>query len=545
MGEFVIYSVKVSMCLVMFYVFYKLLLSRTTLHTFNRFMILSLVGVSLFLPFVHVTISKPVVYGTLTVDQLLMMAMVVEREQPEFHLTAISLIVAVYLIGVVGFFISMLISYFGIHCIMKKAGKVVDESGVKIFVIDDDIAPFSWFGNIVISADDYSNNRNAIITHEKAHVQKWHSADIMLCNLLTVVQWFNPAAWLMKAELQNVHEFEADEAVLRSGINAMDYQLLLVRKAVGDRLFGIVNNLNKDSLKKRIAMMKTKKTNRWASMKALVVLPLAAVAVVAFATPKMAEVENKVVTESQQLAQAVGRQVSAQMAAIETSAKSVEKPVATKTEEEGDARTAPVAQDEKVFDVVEVLPQFPGGVEKLMEYLRDNIKYPKEMMENNVQGRVLVQFVVTKTGDIADAKILKSVHPQLDAEAMRVVKAMPKWTPGKQHGESVNVRFTLPFSFSLGKGDRNNVPATDEKVDGALLDNITVVGYGPSKKISFQSGPSPLVVVDGKEMPDIKSLEKIDPKGIESITVLKNSEALRQYGEKGKNGVIVVKMKSK
>ena len=526
MGEFVIYSVKVSMCLVMFYVFYKLLLSRTTLHSFNRFMILSLVGVSLCLPFVHVTISKPVVYGTLTVDQLLMMAMVVEREQPEFHLTAISLIVIVYLIGVVGFFINMLISYFGIHCIMKKADNVVDENGVKIFVVDDDIAPFSWFGNIVISAADYSNNRNAIITHEKAHVQKWHSVDIMLCNLLTVVQWFNPAAWLMKAELQNVHEFEADEAVLRSGINAMDYQLLLVRKAVGDRLFAIANNLNKDSLKKRIAMMKTKKTNRWASMKALVVLPLAAVAVVAFATPKMAEVENKVVTESQQLAQAVERQVTGQTEAVPTSSKEVEVPVAASKGDVAMPETVPAdtAKNDKVFDVVEVMPSFPGGMMKMMEYLRDNLKYPKEMFDQSVEGRVIVGFVVTKTGDITETKIVRSVHPQLDAEALRVVSSMPKWTPGKVHGEYVNTKFNVPISFRLNK-----------KSPIIKLD-ATAVSH---------NGTDPLVVVDGKEMPDIKSLEKIDPKGIESITVLKNSEALRSYGERGKNGVIVVKMKSK
>lgn len=526
MGEFVIYSVKVSMCLVMFYVFYKLLLSRTTLHAFNRFMILALVLVSLMLPFIHLTVEKPVVEGTVTIDQLLLMAMVVEQEQPEFHFSAISVIVLIYIIGVVGFFIKMLISYFGIHRIMKKASKVVDEDGVRIFVVDDDIAPFSWFGNIVISAADYSNNRNAIITHEKAHVQKWHSVDIMLCNLLTVVQWFNPAAWLMKAELQNVHEFEADEAVLRSGINAMDYQLLLVRKAVGDRLFAIANNLNKDSLKKRIAMMKTKKTNRWASMKALVVLPLAAVAVVAFATPKMAEVENKVVTESQQLAQAVERQVTGQTEAVPTSSKEVAVPVAASKGDVAMQETVPAdtVKNDKIFDVVEVMPSFPGGMMKMMEYLRDNLKYPKEMFDQSVEGRVIVGFVVTKTGDIAETKIVRSVHPQLDAEALRVVSSMPKWTPGKLHGEYVNTKFNVPISFRLNK-----------KSPIIKLD-ATAVSH---------NGTDPLVVVDGKEMPDIKSLEKIDPKGIESITVLKNSEALRQYGERGKNGVIVVKMKSK
>lgn len=305
MGEFIVYSVKISLCLVMFYVFYKLLLSRTTLHTFNRFVILALVAVSMVLPFVHVTVSEPVVEGAVSIDQLVMMATVVEQERPEFHFSAINVAVLIYIIGVAVFFIRMLLSYAGIHRIMKRAGTVVDDDGVRIYVVDGDIAPFSWFRNIVISAADYRDNRRAIITHEKAHVARGHSVDILLCNVLTVVQWFNPAAWLLKAELQDVHEYEADEAVLRSGIDATGYQLLLVRKAVGDRLFAIANNLSKDSLKKRITMMKTKKTNRWESMKALVVLPLAAIAVVTFASPEVAEVENEVVAESQQLMQAV------------------------------------------------------------------------------------------------------------------------------------------------------------------------------------------------------------------------------------------------
>ncbi|MFS6557311.1 hypothetical protein VPJ68_17920, partial [Parabacteroides distasonis] len=145
MGEFIVYSVKISLCLVMFYVFYKLLLSRTTLHTFNRFVILALVAVSMVLPFVHVTVSEPVVEGAVSIDQLVMMATVVEQERPEFHFSAINVAVLIYIIGVVVFFIRMLLSYAGIHRIMKRAVTVVDDDGVRIYVVDGDIAPFSWF----------------------------------------------------------------------------------------------------------------------------------------------------------------------------------------------------------------------------------------------------------------------------------------------------------------------------------------------------------------------------------------------------------------
>lgn len=458
MGEFIVYSVKISLCLVMFYVFYKLLLSRTTLHTFNRFVILALVAVSMVLPFVHVTVSEPVVEGAVSIDQLVMMA-TVELEKPEFHFSAINVAVLIYIIGVAVFFIRMLLSYAGIHRIMKRAVTVSDDDGVRIFVVDGDIAPFSWFRNIVISAADYRDNRRAIITHEKAHVARGHSVDILLCNILTVVQWFNPAAWLLKAELQDVHEYEVDEAVLRSGIDATGYQLLLVRKAVGDRLFAIANNLSKDSLKKRITMMKTKKTNRWASMKALVVLPLAAIAVVAFASPEVAEVENEVVAESQQLMQAVEQQVTGQAVTAATPADEMAMSVAAGAGEAAMPEAAPAdtARSEKTYDVVETMPDYPGGIGEMMKYISTNVKYPKEMAEQKIEGRVIISFVVKNNGEITDAKVTRSVHPQLDAEALRVINSMPNWTPGMQGGKPVNVKFVLPVSFKLDSKTGSNV----------------------------------------------------------------------------------------
>lgn len=542
MGEFIVYSVKISLCLVMFYVFYKLLLSRTTLHTFNRFVILALVAVSMVLPFVHVTVREPVVEGTVSIDQLVMLATVVEQERPEFHFSAINVAVLIYIIGVAVFFIRMLLSYAGIHRIMKRAVTVIDDDGVRIYVVDGDIAPFSWFRNIVISAADYRDNRRAIITHEKAHVAKMHSADILLCNMLTVVQWFNPAAWLLKAELQDVHEYEADEAVLRSGIDATGYQLLLVRKAVGDRLFAIANNLSKDSLKKRITMMKTKKTNRWESMKALVVLPLAAIAVVAFASPEVAEVENEVVAESQQLVQAVEQQVTGQAVTAATPAADVAMSVAASAGEAAMPETAPAdtARSEKTYDVVETMPEFSGGTGEMMKYLVKNIRYPKEMEEQKVEGRVIVTFVVRKNGEIVDAKVVKSVHPQLDAEALRIINGMPNWTPGMQNGKPVNVKFALPVSFKLdsstGSVTKLDVPA-DKQVK-----QITT-----AQRITNANGSTPLIIVDGKKLSEseYKTWDNIIPDDIEKMEVLKAEKDIKQYGDEGKYGVIKITMKKK
>lgn len=546
MGEFIVYSVKISLCLVMFYVFYKLLLSRTTLHTFNRFVILALVAVSMVLPFVHVTVSEPVVEGAVSIDQLVMMATVVEQERPEFHFSAINVAVLIYIIGVAVFFIRMLLSYAGIHRIMKRAVTVIDDDGVRIYVVDGDIAPFSWFRNIVISATDYRDNRRAIITHEKAHVARGHSVDILLCNILTVVQWFNPAAWLLKAELQDVHEYEADEAVLRSGIDATGYQLLLVRKAVGDRLFAIANNLSKDSLKKRITMMKTKKTNRWASMKALVVLPLAAIAVVAFASPEMAEVENTVVSESQQLVQAVEQQMTGQAVMAATPAtpdREVPVPAEASAGEAAMPETAPAdtARSEKTYDVVETMPDFPGGTGEMMKYLVKNIRYPKEMEEQKVEGRVIVTFVVRKNGEIVDAKVVKSVHPQLDAEALRIINGMPNWTPGMQNGKPLNVKFALPVSFKLDSSTGSDATKLDVPADKQVKQITT------AQRITNANGSTPLIVVDGKKLSEseYKTWDNINPDDIEKMEVLKAEKDIKQYGDEGKYGVIKITMKKK
>lgn len=527
MGEFVIYSVKVSLCLVMFYVFYKLLLSRTTLHGFNRFVILALVAVSLSLPFIHITVEKPVVESGVTIDHFLMMITTVEDEAPEHHLSAVGVVVLIYIIGVVGFFVRMILSYVGILKIMRKAVRTVDDDGMRIFIVDDDIPPFSWFCNIVISTADYKEHGNAIITHERAHAVRGHSADILLCNILTVVQWFNPAAWLLKAELQDVHEYEADEAVLDSGIDAMGYQLLLVRKAVGDRLFAIANNLNNVSLKKRIAMMKTKKTNPWASMKALVVLPLAAVAVVAFATPEMTEVENTVKAETEQLSEVMKENVAM-----------------TSTQSAAPLEAAKKGKKKKVYDVVEQMPEFPGGTGEMFMFLSKNIKYPKEAMEQNQQGRVIVKFVVCSDGSLCDVAIVRSISPSLDAEALRVVKMMPKWNPGKQGGKPVDVKFVIPISFSFDNAVKED--GTDTKTS---TDDIAVIGYKPSsepkKPIELRGIFYPskgLVLVDGKKLTD-DELNKVDLSNIASITNLSSEDGMKQYGEEGKDGVMLITMK--
>jgi TonB family protein len=187
--------------------------------------------------------------------------------------------------------------------------------------------------------------------------------------------------------------------------------------------------------------------------------------------------------------------------------------------------------NKEIFDQAETMPEFPGGVGKLMEYVAMNVRYPKEAEDKCLQGRVIATFIVEKDGSITSAKIVRSIDPALDAEALRVINGMPNWKPGTQKGEPVRVKYTIPISFRLqGGGD---IPA--ENVKGANVMNETVVvGYGPENE--------PYVIVDGKPI-DGSKLKEIDPKTIDHMEVLKSQPAIEKYGEKAKNGVIIITTK--
>ena len=536
MGMFFIYSIKVAICLAAFYLFYKLLLSRDTFHAFNRATLLLLMLLSLVLPFVNISVDEPTVAydGMVQIEQLLAMGVVDDGPAPSGP-TLIQVLFAIYIIGVALFLVGEICSLVRLHRLISGKYSVTTAEGIKIVVIDDDVAPFSWFNNIVISRSDYESGRSEILIHEKAHIARRHSLDIMLCNMLLIFQWFNPAAWLLRRELQNIHEYEADEAVIQSGADASEYQLLLIRKAVGERLFSMANNLNHNSLQTRITMMLIKKSNPWNRAKILLTVPVAAVAVVAFATPKAENLSKEIEHDSNALVNSVVRSMpgTAEHLAMSTGeARAAGMPAEAAATETAAAdslrgRVAGVSagcskDDGRVFDVVEDQPRYPGGTNALMTYLRDNIKYPAEAAKAGIQGMVIVQFVVGKDGAVRDIKPVKSVSPELDAEAVRVVAAMPKWVPGYQRGEAVNVRYTLPVNFRMDGGPGSE----SQKAAGSNIAFSDDVYY----------------VVDGVHV-SAAELKKISADKINSIEVFKGESAVEKFGEQAKNGAIVVSTK--
>lgn len=294
MGSFLVYILKSAVCLAIFYLFYRLLLSKETFHRFNRMALLGVMLLSCLLPLVKVTVEQasPVNAQVMSMEDLLLMYQwnseaVVEEGSRPFHWQ--EGLVLVYFVGLFFVIVRHLWSLGRMLYLIRHSRCERLDNGIRLVVHRRKLAPFSWMRYIVISETDLKESGHHILVHEMAHIHYRHSWDLLLAEACAWLQWFNPAIWLLKQELQNIHEYEADEEVLRQGINAKEYQMLLIKKAVGARLYSIANSFNHSSLKKRITMMIRKKSNPWARAKYLYVLPLAAVTVAAFARPEISQ----------------------------------------------------------------------------------------------------------------------------------------------------------------------------------------------------------------------------------------------------------------
>ena len=565
MGIFFVYILKSSICLVGFYLFYRLLLSRETFHRFNRIALLSILLLSCLLPLVEVTVEKQTeVHQTMmTLEQWLMLADMMNAESTaelqaeEVTVTWIQVALLVYLAGILFFAFRNGYSLLKLGGLLRSGRKEQLEKytggkGKVILIVHDrDIAPFSWMKYIVISQKDLDENGREILIHELAHIQNRHSWDLLVADICIFFQWFNPASWLLKQELQNIHEYEADETVIEKGVDAKQYQLLLIKKAVGTRLYSMANSFNHSKLKKRITMMLKEKSNPWARLKYLYILPVAAIAVTAFARPEISETAEEIsrmsdalgieqasllfsrlhdisavkVNDLTAIVEAKAAKTTEEAVQMSTVLKDTAKPVEVKyipTEVTDKLKGTPL------YEVVEQMPEFPGGgMAAALEYIQKNMQYPESAKENGTQGRAMVQFVVDKEGNVTEPKVIRSVDKELDAEAIRLVKSMPKWKPGMQKGQAVAVKYTMPVLFKLEGG---------KKVNSSIVVNSMRTGF------SVLGANAPLYIVDGKEVTS-SIMSALDANKIESMTVLKGKDATDLYSEKGKNGVILITLK--
>ena len=543
MAIFFIYSLKVAVCLTAFYLVYKLLLSRDSYYRFNHALLLTLVFASLVVPTIRLTLADDAVLhkGIVMMEEAVVVGETLPIVETDRSLSVVQLLFLIYIIGVLAFLLINILSVWHIVRLMKNAIMRQGDDGMEVMVVEENVSPFSWFGNVVMSRKDYETCFAEILIHEREHARMGHSYEVILCNLLIVFQWYNPAAWLLKRELQDIHEYEADAAVLREGIDAKQYQMLLIMKSVGERAFLLANNLNHNSLKKRIKMMKTKKTNKWLCLKALAVLPIAACAVVAFANPAV-----------EQATKDIESSVDETLVVAETKTHGMPFPqVKGNNVVEGDSSFHVKGKSEDVIQVVEEMPSFPGGTQAMFNFLRENIRYPETAQKNKVQGRVIVSFVIDKEGNIVEQSILNSVSSELDKEALRVISAMPKWKPGKLKGKAVSVKYALPVTFQLYGGSENKPTADIENAEAANAANQTTPAEINSEKktesVVVRAGslgkPEDIYYsIDGKAV-DHTVIESIDPSTIESINVVKDKASLEKIGAKDKSGAVLIKLK--
>lgn len=423
-----LYLLQVNVGLILFYALYKLVCTRDTFFRSRRFILIVSLVLPFILPFIDVRewlesrdrmIMLTHFDYSAVLPEIVVGSEAVETGNRVFVLS--EWIGYLYLAGVVVLLVRLAVQAFSLYrLIVRMPEKEIN--GVRIKCLNDPSGPFSFFGWIFMNPAAVKEDEiSEILTHEMAHVKQHHSVDVLLAEMVSICCWMNPFAWLLKREVRLNLEFLADRKVMEAGFATKSYQYHLLGLAYNHK-YGLSNNFNFSHLKQRIIMMNKKKSNATGHIKyALFVLPAFALLVAGN------------ISCSQDASQ------------TEDAKEEVVAPVSPEAKEAPADSTA----KEEVFMVAEQMPEFPGGMKELLKFLQDNLKYPENAMKNNVQGWVIVQFVVEKDGTLTEFKVARSVDPDLDAEALRVLQTMPKWKPGMQRGKIVRVKFTVPVSFKL------------------------------------------------------------------------------------------------
>ena len=420
---------KTALLLAGFYAFFILFMRKTTLFRLNRAVLLTGTVACLLLPLVRINVdpSAPVAdYLPLRIvlpETVVGGGNVSEAAAGGWDWKA--LLWGIYAAGFTTVLTFAAVSLGRIRKVIRQYKGVRycydGKRYVMLHIAEHDLPSFSFMNHVVISRSDYDGHPE-ILMHECAHAGHHHSADMLFMSLVCALQWFNPLVWMMLSELRMMHEYEADEAVLKQGIDATQYQLLLVRKAVGDSRFLIANSFGHSKLKNRIAMIGKVKTTKWAALAYVACLPLLLAAMSFNAT----DGGNDVMSGTDDLVDAA-------------------EPVVAGPES---ADTL----DDKVYGYseLEVRPKFNGGdVNEFSKWVSARLVYPKDARDAGKEGRVYVQFTINRDGSVSDISLMEGICESIDNEVIRVVSESPVWTPGYIDGKPVNVTYAFPVIFRL------------------------------------------------------------------------------------------------
>lgn len=546
------YLLLVNLYLLLFYGFYTLLLRRETFFQLNRIYLISAALLSFFIPMIQSDWVKNLLITQQVQYTIYNSTVLTYRFQPneQSHITIGQVLTGLYVAGIVFLLLRLIFQLVALKRIISRPNTD---------------AAFAFFKKVRLAKD---HEHNAVIAeHEHAHASQWHSADVLLMEILLVINWFNPVVYFYRYAIKYIHEFIADRQAVNSGTDRANYALILLSQTFDTPTHHLVNPFfNKTLLKERIKMLQRDRSRRVAVCKYFLSAPLfILMLILSSATVNNSRairiIDSKVQRVFQVTAVKTDEHGLPSITLLTEKDLVTSAPAIAEKKDAGPQHHADVtimhagpasATDstkkitDQVFTAVEQQPTFPGGYEAFFRFLAKNIKYPAEAVRQKVQGRTIVGFIVEKDGRLSNIRILRSLGAGTDEEAVRVIALSPKWLPGIQNGHTVRVSFVVPISFTLNDADAkknadiSSVADTPNNAHQNAIPDTNKVSLTNWDQQSYFSGHRPLYIVDGKYVDDLSS---VNPKDIQSINVLKGNSAANIYGEKGKYGVIIVTTK--
>jgi TonB family protein len=438
MDTIFIYMVKVAVYLTAFYMVYSIMLSRDTYYSRNRAFILLSIALSMIFPFLTLQILKPLgnqFFGKLLSDVFINASGKTQEAGTESTVSnSMQIVYSIYFIGVIVLILKLLTDLLNLLFLIARQKK----EGSRIIIFHGfNTAGFSAMGYTFINTRLSLKEAEDIIKHEQNHIKQKHFLDIVFIEIIKAFQWFNPVIYLFNRSLRAIHEYQADQECISSGIPVVNYQSLLLSQVFKSGAFNLTNSFSNPSLiKKRMIMMTKKRTSAFAGIKLLFVVPVVGIVYISLS----AFGENTNSSQSQT------KFVSAKQSSSENISEILPSPppppAATTEDQISESKEQP-------YVVVDEMPVFPGGDLELLKYIAQHTTYPDVAKVNNIEGRVIIRFCITSQGSISQVGVLKGVSPELDNEAIRVVNTLPAFKPGKQGGKAVPVWYMVPITFTL------------------------------------------------------------------------------------------------
>jgi TonB family protein len=505
MNNLVNFLLESGISLSLLSIIYLIFLRKETFFRTNRIFLLFSVAFSLVLPLLYIPVFSPqsnmIAEVKVTPYQNLLETVIVSSqgfsENVETAVISSTLIVWAYLAGLVFFLSLFLYRMVQLGFIIKKS-EVVKSKSYKLVVVQSPMSPFAFMNFIFVSHKFREMpGHERMLLHEMEHVKQGHTFDVLILEILTIFQWFNPFMWLLRRAIRENHEYLADKAVLSVGIKPSEYKELLLSQYIGGPVMA-TSHFNYSLIRNRIKMMARMESSKLAIAKFSLGILLAVALVVVFACEQQISATWDMPERKETLTASFSNDTLSLLGSAEDLQKVVElvnsgEYKGTYLQEEGrvivrksevkednvgiiteilnphekiiEPKTAKIPEpniekiippstenvqpENQVFYIVEEMPEFPGGEAALRNHIAKSIKYPQSAQENGIQGRVYVQFIVSADGSVRNATIARGVDPVLDQEALRVVRNLPIWIPGKQRGKTVDVSYTVPINFML------------------------------------------------------------------------------------------------